>query len=61
MLRTHAGCGYNGGDYVQEDGVAVCRQSDKKIWKWSEQPTVQWDLAVAFDFIELSVSMIIKN
>ncbi len=57
MLRQKGGCGYNGGERVGVEGVDVCstKPSSDNYKLYTDQPTVEWDLGIAFTFVEMWV------
>lgn len=64
MLRPKGGCperdqtgpsGYPVHDVTNEAGqkVNVCATSEKTFFQWTNQPRTEWNVAVAFDFVEI--------
>ena len=62
MLRPKGGCPerdttttYPVHDVKDEAGqkVNVCATSEKSFYQWTDQPRTEWNVAVAFDFIEM--------
>lgn len=35
------------------DGLNVCATSDRTFHLWTDQPRTEWNVAVAFDFVEM--------
>ena len=36
-----------------DDGLNVCATSKNSARLWTDQPRTEWDIAVAFDFVEM--------
>ncbi|CAF9940924.1 hypothetical protein IMSHALPRED_002226 [Imshaugia aleurites] len=62
MLRPKGGCpepdkttGYPVHDVQNADGqkVNICATSEKSFFQWTDQPRTEWNVAVAFDFVEI--------
>ncbi|KAF6218785.1 hypothetical protein HO133_005328 [Letharia lupina] len=62
MLRHKGGCpepdqttGYPRHDTKNEAGqkVNICATSETSFYQWTDQPRTEWNVAVAFDFIEI--------
>lgn len=62
MLRPKGGCpepdkttGYPVHDVQNADGqkVNICATSEKSFFQWTDQPRTEWNVAVAFDFVEM--------
>ena len=62
MLRHKGGCpepdqttGYPMHDTKNEAGqkVNICATSETTSYQWTDQPRTEWNVAVAFDFIEM--------
>ena len=62
MLRPKGGCpepnqtkGYPVHDTKDLDGkkVNICATSEYTSFQWTDQPRTEWNIAVAFDFVEM--------
>ena len=62
MLRPKGGCpepnqttGYPVHDTKDLDGnkVNICATSEHSSFQWTDQPRTEWNIAVAFDFVEM--------
>ena len=65
MLRPKGGCpdpkdatsDYPFHDTTTKDDaghtVNICVTGEKSFFEWSDQPRTEWDIAVAFDFVEM--------
>ena len=60
MLRPKGGCpeadqttGYPVHDPKDADGQNVCLTSEHTGKLWTDQPRTEWNIAVAFDFVEM--------
>lgn len=62
MLRPKGGCperdqatGYPVHDTHDEEGhkINVCATSETTYFQWTDQPRTEWNIAVAFDFVEM--------
>lgn len=60
MLRPKGGCpeeDNRSSDYPvhipNADGVNVCATGENSFYLWSDQPRTEWNIAVAFDFVEM--------
>lgn len=56
MLRQKGGCGYNGGDRDSANADVCFTNPPLDNYKlYTDQPTVEWDLGIAFTFVEMWV------
>lgn len=59
MLRHKGGCpDKNTTDHFpvhdpDDNGHNVCATSEKSVKLWTDQPRTEWNVAVAFDFVEM--------
>ena len=62
MLRPKGGCPdqdkaspYPVHDVTDVDGhkVDICATGENSFFQWADQPRTEWNVAVAFDFIEM--------
>lgn len=59
MLRPKGGCpdenpnGFPIHDPKNEEGMNTCQTSETSGRLWSDQPRTEWNVAVAFDFVEI--------
>lgn len=58
MLRPKGGCPDRASGYPvhipkNEDGLNVCATGEHSGHLWSDQPRTEWNIAVAFDFVEM--------
>ena len=60
MLRPKGGCpeadkahGYPVHIPKNDDGLNVCETGEHSGKLWTDQPRTEWNIAVAFDFVEM--------
>ena len=63
MLRPKKGCPeldsttshYPVHRTTDDDGnkINVCQTGETSFYEWTDQPRTEWDIAVAFDFVEM--------
>lgn len=59
MLRPKDGCpdenpnGFPVHDPKNQEGLNTCQTSQDTGRLWSDQPRTEWNVAVAFDFVEM--------
>ena len=60
MLRPKSGCpdaDHRSTEYPvhipDDDGLNVCATGKTSYHLWSDQPRTEWNVAVAFDFVEM--------